>query len=74
MHEAFSKMAVFINYIELTYVIFLRSASSGATDLSVLHLHINDINVYMYVYVYIHSHVNMYYILQTKRQTFGPRK
>jgi len=71
MHEAFSKMAIFINYVELTYVIFLRSASSGATDLSVEHLHIN---VYMYVYIYIHSHVNMYYILQTKRHTFCPRK
>jgi len=70
MHEAFSKMAVCINYIELTDV-FLRNASSGATELSVVYLHIN---VYMYVYIYIHSHVNMYYILETKRHTFCPRK
>jgi len=71
MHEAFSKMAIFINYVELTDVIFLRSVSSGATELSVVHLHIN---VYMYVYIYIHSHVNMHYILQTKRHIFCPTK
>jgi len=51
MHEAFSKMAIFINYVELTYVIFLRSVSSGATELSVVHLHIN---VYIYIFIYIH--------------------
>jgi len=71
MHEAYSKMAIFINYMAVTYVIFLRSASSGAAELSVVHLHIN---VYMYVYIYIHSHVNMYYILKIKRHTFCPRK
>jgi len=71
MHEAFSKMAIFVNYVELIYVIFLRSASSGATELSVVYLHIN---VYMYADIYIHSHVNMYYILETKRHTFCPRK
>lgn len=53
-------MAIFIYCIELIYVIFLRSASSGATEFSVVDLHIN---VYMYVNIYIHSHVNMYYIL-----------
>lgn len=62
-------MAIFIYYIELIYVIFLRSVSSGATELYVVDLHIN---VYMCVNIYIHSHVNMYYILQTKRHIFIP--
>lgn len=67
MHEAFSKMAIIVNYIELTCVIYLRIASSGATELGIVHLHIN---VYMYVCIYLYTFTCKYVLYFTDQKTY----